>query len=663
MFILEIPPQYFQYPRQLTQIDTLLLKHKVHLRVWLRLLQWSFVWFSTITSVTVLAKESVAVDELVRHALDKKLYQADYWQSLLHYQPGFFGGFESQADDPAFFLAAQGKVDPIAELVATIKAVFSSVPVTNEHARCHFIARHHWLSEQLNLEQSDTTGCSAYREWLNTINPYSVSLVFPASYLNSPSSMFGHTLLRIEPNDFRRELPLANFALNYAADVNNIDNEILFAYKGIFGGYPGKIHIVPYHEKIKEYNDLENRDIWEYQLNLSPFEVVNMMRHVWELKDIEFDYFFMTENCSYRLMSLLDVARPGLSLTRKFSLKAIPVDTVRAVFSAGLVEKSHFRASQSKQLLSRFDLLSESMQEQVKLVADSSITTEDKLVSSYSGVDRARIYELAFDYLRYQAKDDLSVRHPNYKKSYSLLTKRSRLKQAALWPEVADPPIRLDQTHFSSRVAVGTGRYRGDDLLSFKIKPAYHDRLDPTPGFEQGAEINFFDLDLQWIPRQSSLQLHRFTLLNIVSLSASNKLISPISWLVDGRVQRQNIDGNTANLAELSFAAGKTYPLTTSQQLALLMEGQLIAHQRLRENYALGAGPHGIYLVRWAEMSGFAAWSWQRFFAGHALTRRHSELGLAYRLQQNHSLRLSWQRHDWASQSDRLLELGLHIYF
>ena len=68
-----------------------------------------------------------------------------------------------------------------------------------------------------------------------------------------------YTLLRINPGDNRKDVPLAAYALNYAANANPSDNGAFYAYKGIFGGYPGVFSIVPYYQKIKEYSELENR--------------------------------------------------------------------------------------------------------------------------------------------------------------------------------------------------------------------------------------------------------------------------------------------------------------------------------------------------------------------------------------------------------------------
>ena len=74
---------------------------------------------------------------------------------------------------------------------------------------------------------------------------------------------------------------------------------------------------------------------------------------MWELKQIQFDYFFFDENCSYRLLELLQVARPGLQLTTQFPLTAIPTDTVKAILSyKGVLYRNHLLKGVAKGALS-----------------------------------------------------------------------------------------------------------------------------------------------------------------------------------------------------------------------------------------------------------------------------------------------------------------------
>ncbi|MGA6925821.1 MAG: DUF4105 domain-containing protein, partial [Desulfosarcina sp.] len=253
----------------------------------------------------------------------------------MHYQPQRWGeGVNSQVDDPSFFLSPSGKFDPRAELEATLARFFTSAgdERENEHPQCKFIARYRWLKQELGFDPDrlQEMACPRFDEWLVEMDPGAVTLVFPVAYLNNPASMFGHTLLRIDTQTSRAQTRLLDSTINYAADTEH-ELGVSFAMNGLFGGYHGTFSVAPYYLQVKRYGDVENRDIWEYRLALTDEEVLRMLMHAWELKAAYFDYYFLDENCSYHLLSLLESARPSLHLLDRFGLWAVPADTVRSV--------------------------------------------------------------------------------------------------------------------------------------------------------------------------------------------------------------------------------------------------------------------------------------------------------------------------------------------
>ena len=307
------------------------------------------------------------------------------WLTLIHYQPNTFGsGFTSQADDPAFFISRQGKTSPKAELNATLKAI-QQPGEGNRHARCRFPARDIWLREQLELSKSPIS-CPDYEAWTDTLNTESITLVFAASYLNSPSSMFGHTFLRLDPpqEDEQTSLLLAN-TISYAADAPEQDNELLFIYQGVFGGYPGTTTVQPYYEKIRLYSDIEHRDLWEYELNLTKQEVDSMLAHAWEIQGRNFDYFFFDENCAYRLLALIDAARPGTELLEQRNHTRHTFRHSTMGVDKDLVENVNYRPSTATSVAYNLSNLPRDHQALAAAIANGDMcsqTTERVLISS-----------------------------------------------------------------------------------------------------------------------------------------------------------------------------------------------------------------------------------------------------------------------------------------
>ena len=130
----------------------------------------------------------------------EQLAQQPRWQALLHINPGatLRDRQRSYVDDADFFLALDGATNPASELAATVKALEQE----GAPARCRFPARYRFIAEALGWRQTEPFAhCADYLEWRRSVHAKRAVLVFPASYLNSPSSMFGHTLLRLDQGD------------------------------------------------------------------------------------------------------------------------------------------------------------------------------------------------------------------------------------------------------------------------------------------------------------------------------------------------------------------------------------------------------------------------------------------------------------------------------
>ena len=122
------------------------------------------------------------------------------WRALLHINPGatLRDRQRSYVDDDDFFLAEDGADHPLAELRATRRALAPA----DAAERCRFPARYRFLAEHLGWnDPAPFAHCADYQEWRAAVHAKRAVLVFPASYLNSPSSMFGHTLMRLDQGE------------------------------------------------------------------------------------------------------------------------------------------------------------------------------------------------------------------------------------------------------------------------------------------------------------------------------------------------------------------------------------------------------------------------------------------------------------------------------
>ncbi|WP_248804656.1 DUF4105 domain-containing protein [Pseudomonas sp. MWU13-2100] len=464
----------------------------------------------------------------------QQLAHDPFWISLGHYETAKLGGWRSYVSDKKYFLAADGAHHPDAELQATVDALYAPAGLGNQHPQCVYPARTRWLKAQLQLTDLPVPDCAEFKQWFKDVAPHSTVMIFPAAYLNSPSSMFGHTLLRIDPAGVQRDqTALLSYAINFGAYIEGSDNSILYAWKGLAGGYPGLFALVPYQEKLSEYRSLENRDLWEYRLNLTPEETQRMVEHVWELKQIQFDYFFFDENCSYRLLELLQVARPSLHLTEQFPLTAIPTDTVKAVKDAGLVERIDYRPSRERELLERAKPLNPEEQQWVLKVSGDAQQLQSSGFKQLPKARQALIIDAAYRLERYRANGQ--ERDPvQAQRSFELLRAINRNPPPDLRIERPGLP---ENGHESRTWQAGIGTRGSQAFGEYGLRMAYHDLTDNAESFPLGAQIEILQMKLRQY-EGNHWQLRQLDLATIRSLTPRNALLQPWSWQVTGGLER-----------------------------------------------------------------------------------------------------------------------------
>ncbi|MBK5508644.1 Lnb N-terminal periplasmic domain-containing protein [Pseudomonas sp. TH15] len=597
------------------------------------------------------------------HIDDQRLQQLandPFWISLGHYETAKLGGWRSYVSDKKFFLAPDGNEHPDRELAATVQALYAPATAGEKHAQCVYPARTRWLKAQLNLTDLPTLDCTEFKQWFKDVAPHSTVMIFPAAYLNSPSSMFGHTLLRIDQADVQSDhTALLSYAINFGAYIEGSDNSILYAWKGLMGGYPGLFALVPYQEKLSEYRSLENRDLWEYRLNLTQEETERMVEHVWELKQIQFDYFFFDENCSYRLLELLQVARPSLRLTEQFPLTAIPTDTVKAVKEAGLVESIQYRPSRERELLSRAEPLNPEEQQWVLKVSADQKQLQAPAFKAQPRERQALIIDAAYRLERYRANGQ--ERDPERsQRSFELL--RAINQNPA--PELDIPRPGLPEDGHESRTwQAGLGT-RGDKAFGeYGLRMAYHDLNDNAESFPLGAQIEILQMKLRQY-EGNHWQLQQLDLATIRSLTPRNELLQPLSWQVTGGLERVPGKHDDETLvSHVNGGAGGTW------QLGQDVLGFALGTVRIEHNndFAGFVAPAAGFNsgVLWKNPLGNFSLETKGDFFTNGEVRRSLSLNQQWELSRNLGLRLSAQRefsHLATPETEVMLEVKWYHY-
>lgn len=491
-------------------------------------------------SATAARADSAYLADLLQRSTAANLSARREWHLLLHYQADVFGGYTSEIDDPHFFLAPHGKTDPQAELEATLTAFFSTAIVgeSQQPAQCAFIARYHWLRTKLAFDDRHLPpqSCTQFQEWFQALDAASITLVFPSAYMHNPASLFGHIFLRIDQKGRTAQSPLLGYAINYSAHTGG-SNPFEYVVYGIGGGFEGDFSLKPYYEMVKEYGDLENRDIWEYQLNLTDAQIQRLLMHLWELENSFFDYFFFKENCAYHIIALIEIAVPELHFTDRFRAWTVPADTVRFLAAQpGLIKQVTYRPAPSTQLQQKWETLSAEERMVFTQILRDPTTTTTPTFTNLAPARQTFLVDLAIDYLQYQRVTKKQQSDSGRDQIHVLLLARSRLPTESAEFSLQPFVTRPDLGHGSLRAGFGFGWQRGDWFMEFTARAGYHDLLDPAQGYTPDAQIAVLDVRLRHYPERNRFHLERLTLVDMLSLSPLNALFLAPSWKVRAAV-------------------------------------------------------------------------------------------------------------------------------
>lgn len=452
------------------------------------------------------------------------------WRQLLYYSPRVFSSANSLVDSPEFFLAPDGHVNSEHELEAFLIALQKDDPKLPEQERisCRFPARTSWVRRNRPFLKIPDIKCPEFENWLQISKPKAVSLIFSSYFINNPSSMMGHTFLRLRRGS-ATSAPLLDKAVNFAAEPTT-NTPILYTIMGLTGSFPGKFGLMPYYSKVQEYANAESRDLWEYDLNFSEAETRNMMESLWELAPTRIDYYFFDENCSAILLFLIQTARPGLAMSQKLGFWVHPSDTIRILMEEpGLVSEVVYRPSTRSRYLAQYEQLNASE----KLVVHELIRTQDESITNYQTLPderKAMVLDATLAFIEFDESLYGSKKPVRYDRIYEkALNARAPLKGEPMtsFPTPRDEAPHLG--HKGQRWGLGIGRYEDANEGIFEYRPGPHDLLSPAIGYPPELSIELGKTRIA-LEEGGNVRVRSAELFHILSLNPSRSGRFPWSW-------------------------------------------------------------------------------------------------------------------------------------
>ncbi len=604
-------------------------------------------------SLATLAQQTSDLSTLISMAESRKLSEDLQFIRLLHYQKSIWGREKSQIKNLDFYFSQEkGLNNPKAELIAMISklhelGVSKQFPDEAENPFCRFPARVLWLRKKLPEIESQWTfpTCTRFENYLNALRGESISLVFSSYFLNNPSSAFGHTLLRInkQASADGRRYELLDYGINFAANQDT-NNPIMYAVKGLFGGFKGTFTSVPYYYKVREYNNAESRDLWEYELNLDPQDVDMFIAHIWELGPSTIYYYYLSENCSYFVMTVLDAVRPDLDLTNRLNSFVIPSDTIHLAHSTpGFVKRFSYRPSIHTELQARLkDMSPEERKETLKIVKERKIELSHREADS-----QRKILDAAIDTMDYRYSREVQfAESPETLFKNQILTARSRIPITTPQMKINPPELEYPHaSHPSMRWKIGPSfSNQGGNYLGVGFRFALHDQLDPIAGYPEYAQITFGDFEFEYSEKRQVLEIENFSLFEVISTTSWNSFDPHVSWRIRVGAERlRNENWNHCHAAVTAFGAGYSSDLGLEDFIvyAGVRASGFYMHSCEGRGF-LGLGPDLRLRYRFAPnlIALFEA-HWRHDFDQEIKNYRELSFGTQYSLSRKHGLRLT----------------------
>lgn len=495
-----------------------------------------------------LAQNSVATKTTTKTAAEITSYDESkitqvansrYWHLLMHYRPALLTKYSSHVSSSPFFLAPDGKTNPTSELKATLHFFETNQKIGRyqQTPQCAFPERFRFLKKEFDLKLK-TENCSELNDWIEGFSGESATLVYSSAFPNNPASILGHTLLRInskkKKKDSTTKQDLLDYSVGYAAAMGD-DSALQLAYKGLFGGYEGIISVQPYYMKVNEYVSSENRDLWEYDLNMTPEQIQNMLRHIWELQNsAHINYYFIDENCAYFLLALLEVANPDWNFIDHLPWYVAPAKTIKVLYETpGIVSHVHFRPSAFKVMQYRMGQLNKKQLGTLSTLIDTHSMTKTGPIDSPITIDAA------LDYMQYLRAENKGKQTPEEKNFYrELLVARSKMDtpEATLDESKLSQDSRPDQSHETMQIGSSLGTVNNQLGQEFHLRMGLSDFVNDDTGLIPHAAMKFLDAQFRYIEKPNRFVAESLQFVQVRSLFPRNEVQKSLSWGINAEV-------------------------------------------------------------------------------------------------------------------------------
>jgi hypothetical protein len=535
----------------------------------------SFFLFSTI----IFCKdEQYTQSYLLEEVASRALHADPAWKAILHVK----GELPVNGQTSAFLSSDRFSLER--ELRLTIKTLFK-----DSYSRCRFPARLGFLKNKLLLSDSvfPMTECLEYNKFLKKVPNTKTYLVYASENVKSASSMLGHIMLRMDGiNDDGIEV---SHGITFFTEIEGF-NVPSILFDSLIIGKKGYFQVAPYSEFVRNYQQSEQRNIWEYELSLTSEQKQFIRDITWELGSRDLSYFFHTYNCATVTQLLVASALPDSIPDLQAWLT--PLDVVRFVEKKEMVKKARLLPSNEWQLRALVDNLPKDIIKSSKQkTVEGRITLDPSLVYEIN-VLNLEFYAEYTNYLFLNNEIDDKTYNKNKKSIKEINTKFKNF-------EIDVGKYKMPtESVFESQFALGVSRFKSENWVKLNWFPVANNQLDNKKNVFGETTLTLSDLSLIYSPESNNLKLENWLIYTMHSHVPSSSIIDTYSTGIQFGFEQHFDDSLNRKLAV--FVNGQIgYTFELNRDLALYIEAGLGLGSNMKETYLYVTPKVGafVYLV------------------------------------------------------------------
>jgi hypothetical protein len=381
-------------------------------------------------------------------------------------------------------------------------------------------------------------------------------LVYAGPYSSSPSSAFGHLFL-VLARDAQVPPPLWD-VVTFNAVTFGVD-PVRYLTIGIAGGFLGRYERFAFHQKTREYQLLDDRDLWLLELRLTVEQRRALEDVLARTEGRWYPYSFFRLNCAHYLQAALADVTDAIPTPRGV---VSPAEVFALVQASHVGGEAYHRPSASRRIAALASGADSAFLERLEDEEWTTLAADLEWISSLSRSERLVAMEL-FAFKSLQADSVLPAGTREGLARLRLLN-AEREVAAPVVPPISGPGVRIPRPDFH-----GYPRLRllysapdsGNGRFHLKLRPAMHDEADPRTGQQPASTMELLGVEVSTPADRAKVRLESAVLFSQRSLAPTDWTRRRSSWLLEGLARRGGMFGEGAVHYEARAGFGKTLAL------------------------------------------------------------------------------------------------------